>query len=211
MKLSSIALGIILAFSSFVASAEEKLPKDIQSLIKNYSAEYGDDYKIGVDDRIRISVWRNPDLSSEVPVRPDGRISSPLIGDVYAAGLTPEQLAQLIKVKLSDYVRDPQVSVILTGLNSNEYLSRVRIIGSVQNAQSLTFRKGMTVIDLVLAAGGLDEFAAANRATLYRINPEDGSIKNIKLKLKDLMKKGKLEQNRLLAPGDVISVPERLF
>lgn len=211
MKLHTIVIAVIVGLATSMVSAEEKLPKDIQTLIKNYSVEYGDDYKIGVDDNIRISVWRNPDLSSEVPVRPDGKISSPLIGDVYAAGLTPEQLAQLITKKLSSYVRDPQVSVILTGLNSNEFVSRVRIIGSVQSAQSLTYRKGMTVIDLVLAAGGLDEFAAANRATLYRTNTEDGSMKTIKLKLKDLMKKGKLKENMLLAPGDVISVPERLF
>lgn len=168
------------------------------------------DYIIGVDDNVQISVWRNADLSITVPVRPDGKISTPLVGDVVAAGLTPMQLGEVITRKLSTFIRNPQVSVILTGLSSHEYISRVRITGAVGSPSSLPHRKGMTVLDLVLAAGGLNDFASANKAVLYRIN-DKGESKVIKLKLDDILKRGKLENNILLQPGDVITVPESFF
>lgn len=169
-----------------------------------------DTYIIGIDDKVSVSVWRNTDLSLTVPVRPDGRISTPLVGDIVAAGKTPMQLASDIQGALSQFIREPHVSVILVGLASHEYLSRVRITGAVRAPSSLPHRKGMTVLDLVLAAGGPNDFAAANRTVLYRVN-EEGEALRIKIKLDNLLKKGDVESNIPLLPGDIVTIPESLF
>lgn len=166
-------------------------------------------YRIGVDDALQISVWRNPELSITVPVRPDGKISVPLVGDIHAGGLTPEEVAATIKQKLSVFVRDPNVIVILTGLRSHEYLSRVRITGAVRAPKSLPYRDGMTVLDVVLEAGGVSDFAAPNRTKLYR--KEKAGMKVISVKLDSILNKGNLDTNEELLPGDVITVPERWF
>ncbi len=173
------------------------------------SAKKIDVYRIGVDDTLQISVWRNPDLSVTVPVRPDGKISVPLVGDVQAGGLTPEEVAAAIKQKLSFYVRDPNVIVILTGLRSHEYLSRIRITGAVRAPKSLPYRDGITVLDAVLEAGGPTDFAAPNRTKLYR--KEKTGMKVIPVKLDSILNKGNLDTNEELLPGDVITVPERWF
>jgi polysaccharide export outer membrane protein len=166
-------------------------------------------YRIGVDDRVQISVWRNPELSVTVPVRPDGMISVPLIGDVTAGGMTPEQVAKTIREKLAAFVRDPNVTVILTDLRSHEFLSRVRVTGAVRTPRSMPFRQGMTVLDAVLEAGGVSDFAAPNRTKLYRKSKEKTEV--IKVELGDILDKGKLGTNVGLIPGDVITVPERIF
>jgi len=166
-------------------------------------------YHIGVDDLVQVSVWRNPELSATVPVRPDGKISLPLVGDVSAAGRTPEDVAADVKQRLATYVRDPQVAVILTELRSNEYLSRVRVTGAVRQPVSITYRQGMTVLDAVLAAGGPNEFAASDRTELYR---KDGAgTKQFDVQLGKIMKKGDLATNFPCQPGDIITVPERAF
>jgi polysaccharide export outer membrane protein len=166
-------------------------------------------YRIGVDDRVQVSVWRNPELSATVPVRPDGKISLPLVGDVPAAGRTAEEVGADIKQRLETYVRDPQVAVILTELRSNEYLSRVRVTGAVRQPVSITYRQGMTVLDAVLAAGGPTEFASADRTELYR---KDGSATHtFDVRLGKIMKKGELGTNFPVQPGDIIAVPERAF
>jgi polysaccharide export outer membrane protein len=166
-------------------------------------------YHIGVDDMVQVSVWHNPDLSATVPVRPDGMISVPLIGDVMAGGRTPEEVAEAIKDKLKAYVRDPQVAVILTELRSNEYLSRVRVTGAVRQPVSITYRQGMTVLDAVLAAGGPNEFAASDRTELYR--KEGAGTKTFDVRLGKIMQKGELATNFAVQPGDIITVPERAF
>ncbi len=168
-----------------------------------------DDYAIGVDDVVQVSVWRNPELGIEVPVRPDGKISVPLVGDVMAGGLTPAQVAKDIQEKLSAYVRDPQVAVILTELRSHEYLSRVRVTGAVRQPVSIPYRQGMTVLDAVLAAGGVNEFAAPDRSSLYRRN--EGQTTSYAVRLDRIINRGDLSTNFTVAPGDVITVPERAF
>jgi len=145
-----------------------------------------------------------------VPVRPDGKISVPLIGDVAAGGHTPMEVAADIKEKLTTYVRDPQVAVILTELRSNEYLARVRVTGAVRQPVSIPYRQGMSVLDAVLAAGGTTEFAAADRTELFRKQPEGGA-KQFDVRLEKIMKKGELTTNFALQPGDIITVPERAF
>lgn len=173
------------------------------------SAYVATSYRIGVDDRLQVSVWRNPELSVTVPVRPDGKISVPLIGDVAAGGLTPEEVSDQIRQKLAVYIREPHVSVIVTELRSHEFLSRVRVTGAVRTPRSLPFRQGMTVLDAVLESGGLNDFAAPRGTRLYRKLAAKTEVYEIDLS--DILDKGRLETNLLLRPGDVLTVPERIF
>jgi polysaccharide export outer membrane protein len=168
-----------------------------------------EEYTIGVDDVIQISVWKNPDLSILVPVRPDGMISMPLAGDVRAGGLTPTQVAADIEEILGEFLREPKVAVIVADLRSHEYLSRVRVTGAVAEPSSLTYRQGMTVLDAVLAAGGVTQFTSANKTKLYR-RADDGT-RILDIRLGDILTKGNLTTNYPLQPGDVITLPERSF
>lgn len=167
------------------------------------------EYRIGVDDMVKVSVWKNPDLSVEVPVRPDGKITVPLIGDVAVGGKVPSEVAVLIKKRLSDYVREPQVTVILSQLKSHEFISRIRVTGAVNKPRSMPYRQGMTVLDAVLESGGINKFASPNKTKLYR--KKDGKSMLMPVKLKNILKKGDLKTNYDLFPGDVITVPERGF
>ena len=167
------------------------------------------DYLIGADDRLQITVWRNPELSVAVPVRPDGKISVPLIGDVLAGGKTPEQVSATIKQQLASFIREPNVTVLVVDLRSHEYISRVRITGAVRTPRSIAYRQGMTVLDAVLEAGGTNDFASPNRAKVYRKGKDKTHV--IDVELGDILNKGKLQTNITLRPGDVVTVPERLF
>ncbi|MQM38580.1 hypothetical protein KBTX_02592 [wastewater metagenome] len=169
----------------------------------------GERYHIGPDDELSVNVWRNPDLSVVVPVRPDGMISVPLVGDVAAGGHTPEEVAKSIREALAYYVREPQVTVVVTELNSHEYLSRVRVTGAVEEPASVPWRQGMTVLDLVLEAGGMTEFAAPGRAMLYRRTGD--RTEAFAVHLDDILERGDLTTNVALQPGDVITIPERVF
>jgi polysaccharide export outer membrane protein len=172
------------------------------------SSETGSQYVIGPGDAIQIFVWRNPELTVSVPVRPDGKVSSPLVEDMVAAGKTPTQLARDVEIRLAEYIRTPQVSIIVTGAVST--FSQIRVIGQVRNPQALPFREGMTILDVALAVGGLTDFAAGNRAKIMRKGP-DGKDQTIKARIEDVLKKGKLSENVKLMPGDVIIVPESIF
>jgi polysaccharide biosynthesis/export protein len=154
-----------------------------------------------------VFVWRNPELSVTVPVRPDGRISTPLDEDMAAVGKTPTQLARDIEKVLSEYVRSPQVNVIVTQPESA--FSQVKVIGQVLKPAPVPYREGMTVLDAVLAVGGLTNFAAGNRARLVRV--QDGKQVELPIKLDSLMDKGDMSQNLKLKPGDVLVVPESRF
>lgn len=168
-----------------------------------------DEYRIGVGDALQINVWRNPELSISVPVRPDGKISIPLVGDIMAANLSTSQLSNNIVTSLNNYVRNPQVTVIVVNPSSSDFQRRVRITGAVHAPQSIPYREGMTVLDLVLLAGGTNEFASANKAKLYRkVNDE---TKVYPVYLNDLIENGKLDTNYPLQPSDIVTVPERSF
>ncbi|HWV14511.1 MAG TPA: XrtA/PEP-CTERM system exopolysaccharide export protein [Cellvibrio sp.] len=167
------------------------------------------EYHIGVGDSLEINVWRNPELSRVVQVRPDGKISMPLVGDVVAADLTTAQLSQSVTNILSGYVKSPQVAVIVSNSSSSDFQRRVRVTGAVKSPQSLPYRDGMTVLDLVLIAGGPSEFASANKAKLYR--KVNGEIKVYPIKLDDLINDGEVETNYTLQPSDIVTVPERSF
>lgn len=164
-------------------------------------------YIIGPGDTVRIFVWRNPELSSTVPVRPDGKISTPLVDDMVAVGKTPSQLARDIEALLAEYVRSPRVNVIVTQALST--FSQVKVVGQVLKPQAVPYRAGMTVLDVVLQVGGLGPFAAGNRAKIVRVS--NGKQQEIPVKLDRLVNKGDMQQNRPLLPGDVLVVPESRF
>ncbi len=166
-------------------------------------------YKIGIGDVLAISVWRNPDLSLTVPVRPDGFVSMPLLGDIRASGLDAEALAEQIAGLLEDQLRNPQVTIVVSQVNSNVYSSRVRVTGAVRNQLSLPYARGMSVLDVILEAGGITEIAAGNRTRLFRT--VDGNLYNIEIFLDDILLRGRLDTNFPLMPGDVITVPEGIF
>jgi polysaccharide export outer membrane protein len=166
-------------------------------------------YVIGVGDLLQISVWRNPDLSASVVVLPSGDISVPLVGDIKAAGSTTEQLAETISKGLDSFVRQPSVTVSVHSAVSAEYLQRVRITGAVNKPLSIPYRRGLTVLDFVLQAGGLTPFANADRALLYRQEGEE--LKVYPVRLDDILAKGDLETNYALLPLDIVTVPENSF
>jgi polysaccharide export outer membrane protein len=165
------------------------------------------DYRIGPGDTLKVSVFQNDELTATLPVRPDGKISTPLVEDMVAVGKTPSQLARDIEKSLSDYIKAPKVSVVVTVALS--VYSQVKVIGQVKTPQSLPYRDGMTVLDAVLAVGGLSQFAAGNRAHLVRT--ENGKQTEIKVKLDALLNNGDMTQNLALKPSDVLVVPETRF
>lgn len=179
-------------------------------LLETSGSDLADEYRIGVDDQVQVTVWGNEDLSVSMPVRPDGRISMPLIGDVDAGGLTAEEMAAQIQTALAaEYIRNPNVTVQIIELRSHEYLSRVRVTGAVQEPISIPYRQGMTILDAVLAAGGVTEYAAAARTILQRTT-KDGT-NAYKVNLDRILNKGDNEANARLYPGDTITVPQRAF
>jgi polysaccharide export outer membrane protein len=163
-------------------------------------------YLIGAGDSLEIFVWRNDELSTTVPVRPDGRLSMPLVADIVAAGKTPEQLATDIEAVISEFIREPTVNIIV---QSTGGASQIQVVGSVTTPQSIVYREGITVLDAVVRAGGLTEFAAGNRATIVRRTGE--SALECRVRLDDLLKNGDIGQNAVLRPGDVVIVPESNF
>lgn len=168
-----------------------------------------DEYKIGIGDTIKINVWKNPDLSVTVPVRPDGRISAPLVGDMLVAGFTPEEVSVFIEIKLKEFIRTPNVVVIMVNLGSTKYLSRVRVTGAVVNNVSINHQPGMTLLDAILAAGGTTEFAKSSETKLFR--RMQGETVLIPINLESILIQGNLTENIILQPGDTITVPERSF
>jgi polysaccharide export outer membrane protein len=166
-----------------------------------------DQYVIGPGDTLQVFVWRNPELSTTVPVRPDGKISTPLVDSMVAVGKTPTQLARDLEVVLGEYVRSPKVNIIVSQAQST--FSQVKVVGQVLKPQALPYRAGMKVLDAVLEVGGLGQFAAGNRAKIVRI--QNGKQTEISVRLDRLLNKGDLQQNLALQPGDVLIVPETRF
>jgi polysaccharide biosynthesis/export protein len=183
------------------------MPPEVQPAVPP-GAVTSPDYIIGPGDQIQVFVWRNPELSVTVPVRPDGKISTPLVEDLVAVGKTSSQLAREIEKALAEYIRSPQVNIIIT--NPVSTFSQIKVIGEVTTPQSVPYREGLTVLDAVLAVGGLTQFAAGNRAKIVR-KGADGKDTEIKVKLDALVHKGKISENVALRPGDVLIVPTSLF
>ena len=164
-------------------------------------------YRIGPLDTLNVIVWRNPDLSLTVPVRPDGKITTPLVDDIPAAGKTPTELEREIEKSLTKFIRDPVVTIVVTSFvgPSNE---QIRVTGEAAKPQILAYRRDMTVLDVMIAVGGLTDFADGNAATIYRV-AEGGKLYNVRLR--DLVKRGDISANVDMRPGDILIIPQSWF
>lgn len=169
------------------------------------SADYS--YVIGAGDNLNIIVWRNPELSLSVPVRPDGKVSAPLVDELVAQGKTSSEVARDIEKKLSTYVRDPVVTVIVTSF-VGPYSEQIRVVGEAAKPQFLPYKQKMTLLDVMIAVGGLTDFADGNGASILRTS--DGN-KQYAVRLKDLIKRGDVTANVEMRPGDILIIPQSFF
>jgi polysaccharide export outer membrane protein len=172
--------------------------------------DVSEEYIIGALDELTIFVWRNPELGAKVQVRPDGRITTPLISDMTAVGKTPSQLADDIKGILNQYIEEPLVSVMVDKFQGT-FSQQIRIVGATEKPASLPFRANMTLLDAMIEVGGLSEFAAGDKARLVRQDRATGRQKEYDLKISRLIKRGDTSANVKLEPGDVIIIPESMF
>lgn len=166
------------------------------------------DYVIGPGDSLNIQVWRNPDVSITLPVRPDGKISTPLVEDLVAANKTPSQLARDIEKALAKYIQDPVVTVMVMNFGG-PFSRQVRVIGQAAKPQALQYREKMTLMDVMIAVGGITDFAAGNKASIVRI--VDGQQQQFRVRLEDLIRGGDISANVDLLPGDILIIPESFF
>jgi polysaccharide biosynthesis/export protein len=209
MRFPSVALLVSwLVLSSLMIGCASSPPAEPAPTPSQTAAKPADnDYIIGPGDTLEVFVWRNPELSVTVPVRPDGKISTPLVEDMVAVGKTSPQLARDMEKVLSEYVRSPKVNIIVTQAASA--FSLVKVVGQVVKPQALPYREGMRVLDAILAVGGLTQFASGNRARIVR--SENGHETVIHVKLANLVNGGDVSENVLLKPGDVLVVPQSMF
>ncbi len=165
------------------------------------------EYLIGPGDSLNIQVWRNPEVSSSVTVRPDGKITTPLVEDVVAINKTPTQLAREIEKRLAKYIQEPIVTVMVGGF-SGPYSQQIRVVGQATRPQALPFRQNMTILDVMIAVGGTTDFAAGNRASIVRVH---GGKQQFGVRLDDLLKSGDISANVEMRPGDILIIPESFF
>lgn len=174
------------------------------------SDDAGESYVIGPLDELSVFVWRNPELSTTVQVRPDGRITTPLISDMVAVGKTPAQLADDIRLALGRYIEEPLVSVMVNRAQGT-FSQQIRIVGATERPASIPYRANMTLLDAMIAVGGLSEFAAGDRARLIRHDRATGEQREYDLRIARLLRRGDVRANVRLEPGDVIIIPESMF
>jgi len=203
--------GLLLIGAIFIAACSsfsgDPLPGSVVQ--ESSMAKTGDyTYLIGPGDSVSFFVWRNPEISNSVTVRPDGKITAPLVEELVASGKTPEQLARDVEEVLSTYIKEPIVTVMVSGF-IGPYSEQIRIVGEAANPQAIPYREKMTALDVMIAVGGLTEFAAGNRASIVRV--VDGEQKAYQVKLRDLLRKGDINANVDMKPGDVLIIPESFF
>lgn len=213
MIIRTLAAAFVAVFLASCATSgdvmsTEQLRASPANVAASSSTAVSPDYLIGPLDQLEVFVWRAPELSTKVTVRPDGRISTPLVEDMVAAGKTPTKLAKDLEGSLGEYVKSPQVSVIVSNFTST-FDQQVRVIGEAQKPIALPYQAGMTVLDVMVAVGGLTQFAAGNKSVLIRGTGEDRQ--SYRLRLDDLLRKGKIGANVPVLPGDVILIPESIF
>ena len=197
--LAALAAGLLAAGC---ASQQGDIPPAPASAdISDYS------YIIGAGDSVNIIVWRNPELSMSVAVRPDGKVSAPLVEELVAQGKTPPQLARDVEKKLATYVRDPIVTVIVGGF-VGPYSEQIRVLGEAARPQFLAYKQKMTLLDVMIIVGGLTDFADGNKATILR-GAENN--KQYSVRLKDLIRRGDISANVEMRPGDILLIPQSLF
>jgi polysaccharide export outer membrane protein len=187
-------------------ASEDELPE--AKLLTSEAEQTSPTYKIGPGDSLQVFVWQNQDLSGGVSVRPDGRITMPLIEDMTAAGKTPSELARDMETELSKYVRNPLVTIMVGGF-AGTFDQQIRVVGAAQQPASIPYRANTTVLDVMISVGGLTEFASGNRAKLVRV--ENGQEKTYRLRLDDLIRDGDITANAAVLPGDVIIIPQTVF
>jgi polysaccharide biosynthesis/export protein len=183
------------------ASQSSYPPAPVLASVQDYS------YLIGAGDSLNIIVWRNPELSMTVPVRPDGKVASPLVDEIVAQGKTSIQLARDVEKTLSKYVRDPVVTVLVTSF-VGPYSEQIRVVGEAAKPQFLPYKKNMTLLDVMIAVGGLTDFASGNNASILRTS--EGN-QQYSVRLKDLVKRGDVAANVEMKPGDILIIPQSLF
>jgi polysaccharide export outer membrane protein len=204
---SRVYTGIGIALSCAILAACAGTDYKASDLPEEVSGQ-SDEYQIGPGDSVQIFVWDHEDLSTTVQVRPDGRISTPLVEDLQAAGKTPTALGRDIEGVLSEYVRSPVVTVIMQGFVGDAQ-QQVRVVGQAAQPQAIQYRQGMTVLDVMIQVGGLSEFAAGNRAKIVR--QVNGESVDIRVRLNDLLNDGRIAENVRMLPGDVLIIPESFF
>ncbi|MDB5816018.1 MAG: wza [Rhodocyclales bacterium] len=197
-----VLCAVLLSFAVLVAGCAKSYPPAPASVA---SADYN--YVIGPGDSVNIVVWRNPELSMSVPVRPDGRITTPLVEDLPAIGKSAHTLARDIEKALSNYIRDPVVTVVVTNF-VGPYSEQIRVVGEAAKPQVLSYRQQMTLLDVMIAVGGMTDFADGNHATILRTS--EGN-KQYSVRLKDLLKRGDVSANVEVKPGDVLVIPQSWF
>lgn len=201
-------LANLLILLSIISGCSSTSEVDTLAMSSSSNAASKSEYQIGPGDTLQVYVWRNPDISVTVPVRPDGYISTPLVEDIPAINKTPSQLARDIEKRLSKYIRDPVVTVIVTNFVGT-YSKQIRVIGEATKPQSLAYRENMTLLDVMIAVGGLTDFAAGNSAKLIR--NQGGKSIQIEVHLKDLLQDGDISANKRVLPGDIILIPQSIF
>lgn len=204
------SIAVALASVALTGCAQSSGPQLPPASFVSMQEGPGEVYVIGPLDELTVFVWRNPELGAKVQVRPDGRITTPLITDMPAVGKTPSMLADDIKLQLSQYIEEPLVSVIVNKF-AGTFSQQVRIVGATEKPASIPYRANMTLLDAMITVGGLSEFAAGNRARLIRFDKNQGKQREFALRLGDLLKKGDSKANVMLQPGDVIIIPESMF
>ena len=205
-NLGKLALAATLAFGlAACADRDPPAPSNVQ-----VQQPVTPDYKIGPLDTIQIFVWQSPEFTVTVPVRPDGRISTPLIEDLEATGRTPTQLARDIEEKLKVYVQDPLVTVIVSGF-AGPFDQQVRVVGEALQPRAIPYRANMTMLDVMIEVGGLTEFASGNRAVLARGGTGAGNQGTFNVRLDDLLRDGDIGANVPVLPGDVVIIPQSWF
>jgi polysaccharide export outer membrane protein len=198
----ALLLGVLLSLLAACAGTQE-----VESMPAQPQFEQSE-YRLGPGDTLQVFVWNHPELTVTVPVRPDGMISTPLIAGVPAEGKTATQLAKDLEAALAEYVRNPTVSVMVTSF-VGAYADQIRVVGQAAEPRSLPYRANMTLLDVMIAVGGLAEFAAGNRAVLVR--EQDGKTTRTTVRLRDLLDKGDISANLPMRPGDVLIIPESRF
>jgi polysaccharide biosynthesis/export protein len=198
---------LVVAAASIGGCAAPSLPSAPRD---ENSAVTAPDYVIGPGDGLSIFVYRQPELSMELPVRPDGRISMPLIPDIVAAGRTPTQLSADIAARLREYVREPNVSVMVRSF-IGPTSRQIRVIGEAAQPKAIPYREGMTVLDVLIEVGGLTRFAAGNRAEIVRRDPAGGPPQSFRVRLADLLRGGEIAQDVAMRPGDTLIIPQGWF
>jgi polysaccharide export outer membrane protein len=214
MRVSMYSRLVLAAAASSLAAGCASTGRTGQSLppasFVETSQQVSENYIIGALDEITVFVWRNPELGARVQVRPDGRITTPLISDLVAVGKTPAQLADDIRGVLGQYIQDPLVSVMVDRPQGT-FAQQIRIVGATERPAALPYRANMTLLDAMIAVGGLSEFAAGDRARLIRYDRASGRQREYDLRIASLLRRGDVRANVRLEPGDVIIIPESMF